>query len=223
MQLLKWGDMHCIWIHIWCRHIVTHILSLRRMTGLSNSNVIYILSRMRNVNTEIKLTVTYILCTEGRKHVIHYPNRAYAWILHTFSGSHHFSPHIFLLNSHPGATQALLVCHHSDIGTIIKHPCAIAQLHVNWIWYSFGLILVIRWTFSTNSRNVIDFLTITSFTNPLTYFALLSISTVRVVLYQQKRGAMAQDIVDIVTNLANRIKNYQSALTILTIILRDGN
>ena len=75
---------------------------------------------------------------------------------------------------------------------------------------------VIQWIFFINSRLVIDFLTIMGFTTPLIYFELLSLSTISVPLNQQTRGILALHIVDIAPNLVDKIKNYQSALTILT-------
>ena len=56
---------------------------------------------------------------------------------------------------------------------------------------------------------MIDFLTITGFTNPLIYFGLLSISIDSVPLNQQISGTLALDIVH---NIVDGTKNYHSVL-----------
>ena len=60
---------------------------------------------------------------------------------------------------------------------------------------------------------MIDFLTITDFTTLLTYIGLLSLSIISVPLNQQRGGTLT---LDIVPNLVDRTKNYQTALIILT-------
>jgi len=89
------------------------------------SKFIYTLSIKRNIKIRIKFTVTYVLCTRTWNLLIHCPNRVYVWILHAFSGSHIFSPHISLSNSHPGSNLSIIHVSSSAIGTTVKRHCAI--------------------------------------------------------------------------------------------------
>ena len=67
----------------------------------SNSNVIYTLSRIRNINTTIKSMVTYLLCTEDIKSIDSLSKSSIRVNSSCISGSHYLSPHISLSNSHP--------------------------------------------------------------------------------------------------------------------------